>query len=419
MAGTTQDLPPGFSMAPEQARAGAPGGPLAGLRFATKESMDIAGTRTMPGNPDYAEAHVPAADDAAAVRRALQAGAQWVGKTHMHEMAYGITGVNPHTGTPDNPRLPGHVPGGSSSGSAVAVAAGAVDFALGSDTAGSLRVPASYCGVWSLRPTHGRVPGEGMVALAPSLDVAGALAGSAEVLRRATLALLDPAPGDAPPSGVPPVDALPAGSPLADAPRAGAVAPVLKRVAVFRHMPEMGEAARVALQAVAAALEGLGLAPAALDWSDWDDALAAQRTVQYAEFLGEHQPWLDERRPRLGADVADHVAQARALSVAQIGHAISARARHALAIRRLVAGGTVLVVPAAPAGPPSVAALADVEAARRHRTAVLKFNCLAGVAGLPVLCVPAGTAAEPIGIQVIGAPGSDEQLLELGVRLRL
>src|SRR3989475_4252408 len=131
--------------------AGAAQGPLAGLTVAVKDMYDIAGTRTGGGNPDWLDAHPPAASHAAAIRRILDAGATIIGKTICDEFFFSVTGANAHYGTPVNPRAPGRLPGGSSSGSAAATAAGACDFALGSDTGGSVRVPASFCGVDRIR----------------------------------------------------------------------------------------------------------------------------------------------------------------------------------------------------------------------------------------------------------------------------
>src|SRR5215831_8130488 len=124
---------------------------------------DIAGTRTGGGNADWLAAHPPATAHAAAVRRLLEHGATVIGKTVCDEFFFSVTGANAHYGTPVNPRAPGRLPGGSSSGSAAAVAAGACDFALGSDTGGSVRIPASLCGIYGIRTTHGRLPVDGLM----------------------------------------------------------------------------------------------------------------------------------------------------------------------------------------------------------------------------------------------------------------
>ena len=170
---------------------GAPGGPLAGLTAVVKDMYDIVGTRTGGGNPDWLNTHPPASSSAAAVIRILNAGAAIVGKTVCDEFFYSITGANAHYGTPANLRAPGRLPGGSSSGSAAATASGACDFALGSDTGGSVRIPAALCGAYGIRPTHGRIDFSGAMAMAPSFDVAGWFASGPGVFRAVGAVLLD------------------------------------------------------------------------------------------------------------------------------------------------------------------------------------------------------------------------------------
>src|SRR5690349_4151111 len=169
---------------------GADAGPLAGLTFAAKDIYDVAGVKTGFGCPDWLRTHGPAPRTAPAVQMLLDAGARLVGKTHTEEMAWSLTGENAHYGTPLNVNAPGRVPGGSSSGSAAAVAAGLVDFALGSDTGGSVRLPASYCGILGMRPTHGRISLEGVCPLAPSFDTCGWFARDASVFERVGRVLL-------------------------------------------------------------------------------------------------------------------------------------------------------------------------------------------------------------------------------------
>jgi amidase len=164
--------------------AGAPGGPLAGLRFAVKDLYDVAGEVTSYGNPDWARSHGVAASTAPVVLALLEAGARLVGKTKTVELAFGLTGENVWHGTPINPNAPDRFPGGSSCGSAAAVAAGEVDFAMGSDTGGSVRIPASYCGVFGFRPSWGAISLAGCCALGPSFDTPGWFAANAAVLAR-------------------------------------------------------------------------------------------------------------------------------------------------------------------------------------------------------------------------------------------
>src|SRR5262247_2421760 len=178
---------------------GASDGPLRGLTFAVKDIYEIAGHRTGFGSPDWLRTHGPVARTAPVVQRLLDAGARLVGKTHTDELTWSLTGENAHYGAPVNMNAPGHITGGSSSGSASAAAAGVVDFAIGSDTGGSVRLPASFCGILGMRPTHGRIPQDGVCPLAPSLDTCGWFARDAGIFERVGRTLLcDDAPAPRP-----------------------------------------------------------------------------------------------------------------------------------------------------------------------------------------------------------------------------
>ena len=188
----TEDRVGAFVPGPRTVRAGAAEGPLAGLTFAVKDLYDTAGDVTGYGNPDWARTHAPATQDAAVVMALLDAGARLVGKTKTVELAYGLTGENVWHGTPINPAAPDRFPGGSSCGSAAAVAAGLCDIAMGSDTGGSVRIPASYCGDLRHPPVLGRgQPDRGLPA-GPAYDTAGWFAARAGLLRRAGEVLLPP-----------------------------------------------------------------------------------------------------------------------------------------------------------------------------------------------------------------------------------
>src|SRR5947208_13011229 len=165
-------------------------GMLDGLCFAVKDVIDVAGWKTGCGNPTWRDSHPSAVANAVCVEQLLRAGARCVGKTISDELAFSLLGQNHFYGTPLNPRAADRVPGGSSCGSASAVACGLVDFALGTDTGGSTRVPASNCGIWGFRPSHGFVSVAGVNPLAPSFDTVGVLARSADVLAKVGVVLL-------------------------------------------------------------------------------------------------------------------------------------------------------------------------------------------------------------------------------------
>src|SRR5215510_1100984 len=165
-------------------------GPLDGLTFVAKDLLDVAGHVTGGGNPHWAARQQPALKSAGVVDCLRRAGATLIGKTVTDELAFSLEGENEHHGTPINPRAPDRLPGGSSSGSAAAVASGLADLGLGTDTGGSVRVPASFCGLFGWRPSHGRIPLEGVVRFAPSYDTFGLLARDAAHLQLGAQCLL-------------------------------------------------------------------------------------------------------------------------------------------------------------------------------------------------------------------------------------
>lgn len=170
---------------------GSGSGPLAGKTLIIKDLYDVAGRKTGNGNPDFYAATEPATQTAGTVQKLLDAGADLVGIAICDEFFYSLTGANAHYGTPQNRRAPGRLPGGSSSGSAAAMAAELCDIALGSDTGGSVRIPASFCGLYGLRPTHGRVDLTGGRAMAPSYDTAGWFTNDAGLFRTVGPVVLD------------------------------------------------------------------------------------------------------------------------------------------------------------------------------------------------------------------------------------
>ena len=225
---------------------GAPAGPLSGTTCGVKDLYHIAGHRTGFGNPTWFETHPAAESTAVAVQRLLAAGARMVGKTHTDELAYSLNGENRHYGTPVNTDAPGRIPGGSSNGSAAAVAGGLVDFALGSDAGGSVRIPASYCGVLGMRVTHGAIPLAGANDFAPSFDTAGWFARDAALFERVGRVLLaDAAPARSPRRLLIGADAFRQAGPDA----ATALAPAIARLEALLGPGEQIDVADVGLDA--------------------------------------------------------------------------------------------------------------------------------------------------------------------------
>jgi amidase len=370
--------------------AGAPDGPLSGTRFAVKDLFDVAGLPTGAGNPDWLRTHEPPRRNAPVVQTLLDAGASLVGKTHTDELAWSLNGENVHYGTPVNPGAPERIPGGSSSGSASAVAAGLVDFAIGTDTGGSVRLPASYCGIFGIRPTHGLVPLDGAVPLAPSLDTVGWFARDAGTLRRVGGILL-------PPRDPTPLRRLViAKDAFAEA--GGAVASALADAAA-RIASLFGNSDRQVL-----APEGLGA---------WRDVF---RVVQASEAWASHGEWIRRTRPAFGPGVADRFEAASRLDPAEAEAAASRRTGIRARMDGLLDADGVIVLPCAP----GIAPLRGTEEAvlDEFRARALAILCPAGLAGLPQVAIPAATLEGcPLGISLIGPRGSDAALLDLALRV--
>lgn len=375
-----------FIPGPRLARPGAASGVLAGLAFAVKDVMDVAGTSTGNGHPDWLATHPPAARSAVAVDRLLAAGASLAGKTIADELCYSLTGENVHYGTPLNPAAPDRVPGGSSSGSASATAGGAVDFALGTDCGGSVRVPSSYCGLFGMRPTHGRIPLDGVAPFAPSFDCVGWFARDAVLLERVGRVLL--------------ADATPA------QPVTRLIAP---REAFGILSPEAAEALAPALrlaQETIAPCEEIALATDALDaWS------ATFRTLQAAEIWTSVGPWIERVRPAFGPGVKERFDAARAVAPSAVEAAAAHRTAIRSRLRDLLQAGTAFLMPTVPRPAPLRGmATAEVEVTTRHLA--MNLLCIAGLGGLPQVSLPlAQVDGAPFGLSLVGPAGSDTALL--------
>ncbi len=272
---------------------GAPDGDLAGTTFVAKDLYDVAGYPTGAGNPQWEATHPMPTTTAPAVTLLLAAGATLIGKSHTDELAYSLSGTNVHYGTPINSAAPGCVPGGSSSGSASAVAGGLCDFALGTDTGGSVRVPASFCGIFGLRPTHGRVTADGVVPLAPSFDAVGWFARSGAVLMQVGRVLLD--------------------ADFDETAHLAATKLVLADDLLAAVPDEVAAVVEAAARAAAIRLE-LPLERGALadgDIASWADCF---RTLQRGEAWECHGAWITATRPSFGPGIAQRFTDAARVS---------------------------------------------------------------------------------------------------------
>jgi len=369
--------------------AGAAVGPLAGASFVAKDVFDVAGYPTGAGSPDWLRTHGPAAKTAPAVQRLLDAGARLVGKSETDELAYSLMGQNAHYGTPINPGARDRLPGGSSSGSASAVAGGLADLGLGTDCGGSIRLPASYCGIFGFRPSHGRIPLDGIVPLAPSFDTVGWFAREATLLEKAGAALL----GE--PAGMAPRRIIVATDLFAAIPQAAANAlePAVRRVAAAAS----GREDRAVLAGIDA------------------DRLALFRTLQGAEAWKAHGEWIGRTQPAFGPGIKERFELASRVTAEQVRAAAAGRESFAAAMDARLAGGVAICLPTAPGiAPRRDAAPAELETARRDALLLLS---IAGLARLPQASLPLGMLDGcPIGVSIIAARGQDMALLALARR---
>ena len=365
--------------------AGVMGGPLSSLSYAAKDIFDVAGHVTGGGNPDWKATHPKAEQHAWIVQTLFNAGATMVGKTHTDELTRGILGENAHYGTPINSKALGRVPGGSSSGSVAAVAGGLVDFALGSDTGGSVRIPASFCGLYGLRPTHGRIPLEGILMQAPSYDTIGWFARDAETYARiAEVVFQNTIPDNAPSRIIIAEDAFAE----ADVNVSEALMPIAEKIATLA-----GNSTTVKL------------APNCLaEWS------AQMNVLQSKEAWDSVKDWVDQVNPRFSFWVSERYQFAISTTDSQLSEAAVVRDSLRTRMDEVFADGGFLCLPTAVVPAPLRGLPASAKKDVQARLA--RLTCIAGTTGRPQLNLPLGEVnGLPVGISLMGNRGSDEQLI--------
>lgn len=351
-----------------------------GPAVAVKDLVDVAGTVTTAGGIQLP--HTPATEDAPVVRRMRQAGCVVMGKANLHEFAFGLTSENPHHGAVRNPHDPERVAGGSSGGSAAAVAAGLCDWALGTDTGGSIRVPASYCGVVGFKPTIGSVDTGGVFPLSRSLDTVGPLAPD---VRGAALALeamsdLRGLLAERTPSLSEVRLAVPAGWLEGVEPE---IAEVF--ISVTRGLPEIAMPDRTAF-----GRPGL--------------------TILLAEAASVHRFWLETAPERYGADVRKLLEQGLRLDHGDYSLALLAQSRARLAAESAMAQVDAILAPATGIMAPRIGEDYD-------RAALAGWTRPFNTTGQPVICLPGPTSGLPVGIQVVGHFGQEARLVAVALAL--
>lgn len=351
------------------------------IRLAVKDLIDMAGVPTTAGSRALAHRAGPADTDAPCLAGARAAGVAIVGKVNLHELAFGASGVNSHFGTPVNPLDPARVPGGSSSGSAVAVADGEADIAYGSDTGGSIRIPAAFCGITGLKTTHGRVSLEGVWPLAPSLDTIGPMAADVAGVA-AGMSLLEPGFT---------LDAVPAG-------RIGRIRP-----AGFAIDPDID-------RAIDDALARSGIDITEIDLPGWAEAREAAGLIIDAEAADSNRALLADPMTSalLGADVRARLAGGAATTPGELAQARAVQSKWRTAVTAALRDVDVLALPTVMFFPPPIE-----DAARMPYTAMTNA---VNLSGLPALALPVPSAQRlPASLQLIGAADAEALLLATGM----
>nr|WP_312148651.1 amidase family protein [Paenibacillus odorifer] len=446
-------------------------GILDGLTFAVKDVFAVAGHSSSAGNPDWLHSHHPSTEHAVVVHRLLLSGATLRGAAHTDELMYSLGGENHHFGTPINPRAVGRIPGGSSSGSAVAVASGSVDFALGTDTGGSIRVPSSYCGVYGFRPTHGAVDFQGVIPLSPAFDTIGWMSDRLDVLQQVGEVLLVAGSTSVKTSKK-------IGSSLEETVGKSIEKNVLenlennlegdmvktdknnleksqkesletileKRIEksaekstekileigpenkVKKYMEDKNKMgtlfvatdcwALVNLENAAILSEGLRCLRSGADHlmeieialeglRVWMDVF---RELQGNEIWETHGVWIENEKPVFGPDIAARFSWAA--SLAEEDHSVAKCKQKEISnhLRLLLGEDNCLVIPTVP-GPAPLRG-GDLRQLEENRSGAMMLSCIAGLAGLPQVTIPMlSTSGLPLGLSVIAGHGQDLRLL--------
>jgi amidase len=371
---------------------GARHGPLAGRTFMVKDLFAIKGHKVSIGSPAWYAAASPASETAPAIARLLDAGATLTGITICDEFLYSVLGTNVHYGTPVNIKALRHVTGGSSCGSAAAVAAGMCDFALGSDTGGSVRVPAAFCGLYGLRPTHGRIDASGVAPMAPSYDTVGFFARDAALFRDIGLVLLEGRSVGAP----------------------------LDHLILAQDIFSRGEASiDEEIWRVLDRIESAVPRPEHKDvvGEEFDAWRNAFRFNQGYELQSTLMPFALAHGDSLSPAIRERFEIASRITPDEARTGGDIRAEAKARLLALVRPGTMIVMPTTPTLPPE-RDIPDGASTVEFRAMTLGSTCLAGHAGLPQISLPVGRAAGcPVGLSFIAWQGGDEALLDLAVKL--
>lgn len=375
-------------------------GPLSGMSVAVKDLYAIQGQRIGAGNPEFLRTSPVCKESAPAVQLLLNAGAQITGIAQTDEFAYSLAGTNVHYGTPPNPKAPGHISGGSSSGPASAVACGQVDIGLGTDTAGSIRIPASYQGLWGIRTTHGRISREGVHPLSQSFDTVGWMTRDARTLEFAGNALM------------PDKDTAADVEKLLISPKLDECATADVREA-FSHF-----------RSVSCSTVGEGRISSLKDFDEMqfdsrmlDNLLSIFQAVRGYEAWQNNGDWVADHYADLAPEIAARFERDSHIPRSRYEQGLD-HLRQARSVVRNLIGNNVLLIPSASSTAPSVAPLGDTASIENTRAHTLRITSIAGIGGLPAVNIPLETAdGLPCGACLIGPAGSDKLLIRIAKEL--
>ncbi len=382
----------------EQSLAPTQDGSLSGLTFAVKDLIDTAGIVTTCGNPDWAATHAPAKDNASCVQKLLDSGAKCIGKTVTDELAFSLIGENYFYGTPLNPKSPKRVPGGSSSGSASAVACNLVDFALGTDTGGSVRVPASNCGVFGLRPSHGIISMDGIMPFAPSLDTVGIFTNSMRVMKQVASILLQLDKQEV---------QLPSKVYLLE--EAFDTANDDVQEAAMSALTQLCEDLETSFETISIrAIDAETINKGLINW------LSTYNTIQRAEIWDSLGNWIESTNPKLGPATQINFEHCKSLNRKKLPDCQNKRELYAKNINGLLSDNALICIPTTPSPAPLKGTIGTDRDTDSYYPRALSLTSIAGLCRLPQLTLPIlEVDSAPVGLSLIAAHGKDSVLLNL------
>ncbi|WP_010632450.1 amidase [Sporolactobacillus vineae] len=360
-------------------------GPLGGLHFAVKDVFSVKGYKNTAGNPTWLEHAKRASENADAVDRLLTEGAALVGTTVTDELMYSLKGDNKHFPPTINPKAQNCYTGGSSSGSAVAVASHQTDFAMGTDTGGSVRVPSSYCGIFGMRPSHGRISMKGVIPLAPSFDTVSWMSGSADTLSKVGLSLLPNQP-----------------------------------VHTYRHLFIFNKAFELVqdpddftdftrllrLIKERYKLQSVDL----MQDHSFEELTECFRILQGREAWLSHGKWIQACHPDFGKDIAERFESASKIKEDEAySQMLSLKREFTAEMRKLLGTDSMVLIPTTPGTAPERGG--DFVTAEQLRSKTMKLTCLAGLSGVPQITAPFRQSKKPLGLSFISGYNTDRQLL--------